>query len=74
MENIKNDWIGTQIICSGKNLAYFYKLIETQELNLNFLKPNRKTINLRQTNLLIYINYLGTEGLEPSRLSLSNGF
>ena len=58
-ENIKSNWIGTQTICSWKNSSYFYKLIEPQKLNLN---------------LLIYINHLGTEGLEPSRLSLSNGF
>jgi hypothetical protein len=57
--NIKNNWIGTQTICSWKNSSYFHKLIEPQKLYLN---------------LLIYINHLGTEGLEPSRLSLSNGF
>jgi hypothetical protein len=73
-ENIKSNLIGTETICSGKNSAYFYKLIELQKLNFNLLKSNRKTINLKETNLLIYINHLGTEGLEPSRLSLSNGF
>lgn len=29
----KGYWIGTRIIFSGKNAAYFYKLIQTQRFN-----------------------------------------
>ena len=34
----KNHWVGSQIIFSGKNAAYFYKLIKTQIVVFQFLK------------------------------------
>ena len=30
---LKGYWVGTQIIFSEKNVAYFYKLIQTQRFN-----------------------------------------
>ena len=34
----KGYWVGTQIIFSGKNAAYFYKLIQTQRFDWDLLK------------------------------------
>ena len=50
-QHIKSHWVGTQIIFSGKNAAYFYKLIKTQKFDLSLLKFDQKTISLGRIDL-----------------------
>ena len=47
----KSHWVGTQIIFSGKNAAYFYKLIKTQKFNLDLLKFGQRTLSLGRIDL-----------------------
>jgi hypothetical protein len=47
----KGYWVGTQIIFSGKNAAYFYKLIQTQRFDWHLLKFDQQTISLGRIDL-----------------------
>jgi len=47
----KSYWVGTQVIFSGKNAAYFYNLIKTEKLNWNILKFNSHSLNLGRIDL-----------------------
>ena len=47
----KGYWVGTQIIFSGKNAAYFYKLIQTQRFNWDLLKFEEHTLTLGRIDL-----------------------
>lgn len=47
----KTHWIGTQIIFSGKNGAYFYKLIKTQNFDWNILKFDDHFLSLSRVDL-----------------------
>ena len=47
----KSHWVGSQIIFSGKNAAYFYKLIKTQKFNLDLLKFGQRTLSLGRIDL-----------------------
>jgi len=47
----KSHWIGTQDIFSGKNAAYFYKLIKTQKFDWSFLKFDQHTLSLGRIDL-----------------------
>lgn len=47
----KGYWIGTKIIFSGKNAAYFYKLVKTQRFDWNLLKFNQHSLNLGRIDL-----------------------
>lgn len=42
----KPHWIGTQIIFSGKNAAYFYNLVKTQKYSNRIFEFDQKTISL----------------------------
>lgn len=45
------NWIGTQILFSGKNAAYFYKLIKTHEFDWSLLKFDEHTLSLGPIDL-----------------------
>ena len=47
----KGYWVGTMIIFSGKNAAYFYKLIETQRFDWGLLKFDQQTLSLGRIDL-----------------------
>jgi hypothetical protein len=47
----KSYWIGTQIIFSGKNAGYFYKLIKTQNFDWSILKFGQQTLRLGRIDL-----------------------
>jgi len=47
----KGYWVGTQITFSGKNAAYFYKLIKTQKFDWNLLKFGGHTLSLARFDL-----------------------
>lgn len=47
----KPHWIGTQIIFSGKNGAYFYKLIKTQNFDWSILKFDGHFLSLSRVDL-----------------------
>jgi hypothetical protein len=47
----KGYWVGTKIIFSGKDAAYFYKLIQTQRFNCRLLKFDQKTLSLGRIDL-----------------------
>ena len=47
----KGYWVGTQIIFSGKNAAYFYKIIQTQRFNWDLLKFDQQTLSLGRIDL-----------------------
>ena len=47
----KGYWVGTQIIFSGKNAAYFYKLIKTQRFDWGLLKFDQQTLSLGRIDL-----------------------
>ena len=49
----KGYWVGTQIIFSGKNAAYFYKLIQTQRFNWSLLKFGERSLSLGRKKLVI---------------------
>ena len=44
-------WVGTQIVFSGKDAAYFYKLIKTEKFNWNLLKFDGHTLSLGRIDL-----------------------
>ena len=47
----KGYWVGTQIIFSGKNASYFYKLIQTQRFDWDLLKFDQQALSLGQIDL-----------------------
>jgi len=47
----KGYWVGTQIIFSGKNAAYFYKLIKTEKFDLSLLKFDEHSLSLGRIDL-----------------------
>ena len=47
----KGYWVGTQIIFSGKNASYFYKLIQTQRFDWGLLKFGQHTLSLGRIDL-----------------------
>lgn len=47
----KGYWVGTQIIFSGKNAAYFYKLIKTEKFDLSLLKFDEHSLSLSRIDL-----------------------
>jgi len=44
----KGYWVGTQIIFSGKNAAYCYKLIKIQKFDWKILMIDQHTLNKEQ--------------------------
>jgi len=47
----KGYWVGTKIIFSGKDAAYFYKLIKTQRFDLDLLKFDEHSLSLGRIDL-----------------------
>ena len=47
----KGYWVGTQIIFSGKNASYFYKLIQTQRFDWDLLKFDQQNLSLGRIDL-----------------------
>ena len=47
----KGYWVGTKIIFSGKDAAYFYKLIKTQRLDWSLLKFDEHSLSLSRIDL-----------------------
>ena len=47
----KGYWVGTKIIFSGKDAAYFYKLIKTQKFDWDFLKFDEHSLSLGRIDL-----------------------
>ena len=47
----KGHWVGTQIICSGKDAAYFYKLLKTEKFDWSLLKFDLKNLSLGRVDL-----------------------
>jgi hypothetical protein len=47
----KGYWVGTKIMFSGKNAAYFYKLIKTQRFDWGILKFDQQTLSLGRVDL-----------------------
>lgn len=47
----KNYWVGTQVIFSGKDAAYFYNLIKTGKLDWSLLKFDRHSLSLGRIDL-----------------------
>jgi hypothetical protein len=47
----KSHWIGTQIIFSEKDAAYFYKRLKTPKFDWSFLKFNQQTLSLGRIDL-----------------------
>ena len=47
----KGYWVEIKIIFSGKDAAYFYKLVNTQRFNWDLLKFNQHSLNLGRINL-----------------------
>ena len=51
----QTNWVGTQVIFSGKNAAYFYKLIKTQKFNWRIFKVDQCTLSLGRIDLCFSI-------------------
>jgi hypothetical protein len=75
----KGFWVGTQIIFSGENAAYFYKLVKTQRFDWNILKSNQHSLNLGRIDLffshsndLNHTNELFDEFLVNSRSKIQS--
>jgi len=47
----KGYWVGTKIIFSGKDAAYFYKLIKTQRFDWGLLKFDEHSLSLGRIDL-----------------------
>jgi hypothetical protein len=47
----KGYWVGTQIIFSGENGAYFYKFIQTQRFDWGLLNFDQQTLSLGRIDL-----------------------
>jgi hypothetical protein len=47
----KSHWIETQIIFSGKDAAYFYKLIKTEKFDWKILRVDPNNLSLGRINL-----------------------
>jgi hypothetical protein len=51
LQSTKGYWVGTQIIFSGKNAAYFYKLIQRDNFDWGILNLGGYTLNLGRIDL-----------------------
>lgn len=51
LRQYNRNWVGTQIIFSGKNAAYFYKLIKTQKFDWSIFKFDQQTLSLGRIDL-----------------------
>jgi hypothetical protein len=51
LRQYNKNWVGTQIIFSGKNAAYFYKLIKTQKFDWKILRVDQHTLSLGRIDL-----------------------
>jgi hypothetical protein len=51
IEGSKGHWVWTQIIFSGKDAAYFYKLIKTQRFDWGLLKFDEHSLSLGRIDL-----------------------
>ena len=47
----KSNWVGTQIIFSGKNAVYFYKLLKTQKFDWSIFKLDQHSLSLGRIDL-----------------------
>ena len=47
----KNNWVGTQVIFSGENAAYFYKLLKTQKFDWSIFKSDQHSLSLGRIDL-----------------------
>lgn len=47
----KGYWVGTKIICSGKDAAYFYKLLKTEKFDWSILKFDQQPLSLGRIDL-----------------------
>ena len=47
----KKNWVGTQIIFSGKNAVYFYKLLKTQKFDWSILNLDHYSLSLGRIDL-----------------------
>ena len=47
----KSYWVGTKIIFSAKDAAYFYKLIKTQRFDWGILKFDEHSLSKRRIDL-----------------------
>ena len=47
----KNNWVGTQIIFSGKDAACFYKFIKNQKFSWEILKVDQYTLSLGRIDI-----------------------
>jgi len=47
----KGHWVGTRIIFSGKNAAFFYKLLQTQRFHWDVLKIDQQALSLGRIDL-----------------------
>jgi len=50
----KTNWIGTQIIFSGENAVYFYKLIKTQKFDWSIFKLDQHNLSLGRIDLCFF--------------------
>ena len=54
----KGYWTGTQIICSGKDTAYLYKLIKTQRFDWSGKQTYRLVKNLMTSDIIRRVKYI----------------
>lgn len=47
----KTNWVGTQILFSGKNAVYFYKRLKTQKLDWSLFKLDRHSLSFGRIDL-----------------------
>lgn len=47
----KGYWVGAEVIFSGKDAAYFYKVIKTENLDSNLLKFDEHSLSLGPIDL-----------------------
>ena len=50
-ECTEKNWVGSQIIFSGENAAYFYKLVKSQKFDWEILKVDQCTLSLGRIDL-----------------------
>lgn len=50
-ECTKKNWVGTQVIFSGKNASYFYQLIQTPKLDWDIFKFSQCNLSLGRIDL-----------------------
>ena len=51
----KGYWVGAEVIFSGKDAAYFYKVIKTENLDSNLLKFDEHSLSLSRIELSDWI-------------------